>query len=208
MKLFSHEHRFQYNSSVRLPSFRYPWDGVSIANWIKYPNENTPHVVHVDYLSRRIDPATGILHTERLLTCRQNVPSFLRRLFCSGDDTSLFLEASEVDPKGRTLILRSQNITFGHLLTVEELCRYAPDPADPKNHTLFTQEARIKSFTGWRHVRDTIEEFCARRFFSNAQKGRIALEHAIDRLYADTKECLSKIDLETPIVSQKVDSDH
>ena len=38
---------------------RFPWDTVSVANWLKYPNTHTPHVLHVDYLQRYVDPATG-----------------------------------------------------------------------------------------------------------------------------------------------------
>lgn len=184
--------------------FRYPWEKVSVANWIKYPNEQTPHVVHVDYLSRRVDPETGILHTERLLTCRQNVPAFISRLF-GGEDSSLFYERSEVDPFGRTLVLRSRNLTFCNYLVVEETCRYAPNPED-ETSTLFRQEASIKSVAGWSHVRAAMEDFCANRFYANAHKGRIALEHAIEKIYSETKEqvletlCL----FETPSTSATV----
>lgn len=93
-----------------------------MANWMKYPNDHTPHVVHVDYLSRRVDPETGILHTERLLSCRQNAPAFISRLF-GGEDSSLFYEKSEVDPQGRSIVLRSRNLTFCNLIVVEETCR-------------------------------------------------------------------------------------
>lgn len=158
---------------------------MSIANWIKYPNDHTPHVVHVDYLSRHVDPHTGILHTERLLTCRQNVPAFISRLF-GGDDSSLFYEKSEVDPAGRTLVLRSRNLTFCHLIALEETCRYETQPGDP-GRTIFRQEAAIRSVTGWSHIRTAIEEFCASRFCANATKGRIALENAIEKIYAETK---------------------
>lgn len=54
--------------------------------------------------------------------------------------------------------------------------------------TRFSQEARIKSVTGWSHIRSIIEDFCANRFCANAQRGRLALEHAIEKLYAETKE--------------------
>lgn len=141
--------------------------------------------MHVDYLSRHVDPATGILHTERLLTCRQNVPAFISRIL-GGEDSSLFYEKSEVDPQGRTLTLRSRNLTFCNLLVVEETCRYSG--AVPDGPTLFRQEASIRSVTGWSHLRTAIEEFCVNRFCANAQRGKLALEHAIERIYAETKE--------------------
>lgn len=162
---------------------------MSIANWIKYPNEQTPHVVHVDYLSRHVDPETGILHTERLLTCRQNVPAFISRIL-GGDDSSLFYEKSEVDPQGRTLTLRSRNLTFCNLLVVEETCQYTETTSKvplKEAVTLFKQEASIRSVTGWSHLRTAIEEFGVNRFCANAHRGRLALEHAIERLYVETK---------------------
>lgn len=189
MRIFSNRHTFEYVCPYE-PTFNvnasHPWERVSIANWIKYPNDHTPHVVHVDYLSRNVDPHTGILHTERLLTCRQNVPAFISRLF-GGDDSSLFYEQSQVDPTGRSIVLRSRNLTFCNLITVEETCRYEPLPGDP-SRTSFRQEAAIRSVTGWAHIRNAIEEFCVSRFGANAVKGRLALEHAIEKIYAETRE--------------------
>lgn len=175
MRIFSTEHLFKY-----------PWERVSLANWIKYPNDITPHVVHVDYLSRKIDPITGVLHTERLLTCRQNVPAFISRLF-GGENSSLFYEWSEVDRQGQTLTLRSQNLTFSNLLTVEETCRYAQTP---EGHTLLRQEVAIHSTCNgmWTSLANRIEEWTVGRFHANAQKGRLALEAAVERIYREAKE--------------------
>ena len=190
MKIFSTEHTFKYyllSSTVFIDycTFcRHPWDRVSIANWIKYPNDLTPHVLHVDYLSRQVDDNTGILHTERLLTCRQNAPAFISRLF-GGENSSLFYEKSEVDREGRTLTLRSRNLTFCNLLMVEEVCRYVQTA---EGNTLLRQEASIKSFTSWSHIANAMEEFIVTRFQANAQRGRQALEHAIERIYRETKE--------------------
>lgn len=188
MRLFATEHVFGYRLAQggALTGRRHPWEQVSVANWIKYPNDDTPHVLHVDYLSRRVDAQTGRLHTERLLSCRQNVPSFVSRIL-GGDDSSFFYEKSEVDPQGRTLTLRSRNLTFCNMIMVEETCRYQTDAHDPAR-TVFTQEASVTSFTGWSHIRDAIEEFCVGRFCVNAKKGRQALENAIERLCAGTKE--------------------
>lgn len=55
-------------------TYNYSWDEVSTANWTKYGpwNNKSEHVIAVDTLSREVDPATGILRTERLITCKQN----------------------------------------------------------------------------------------------------------------------------------------
>lgn len=60
--------------------YNYKWSLVSAANWQKYPNENCPHVKHVDVLQRFVDPATGILYTERLFTVKQNVPTIILKV--------------------------------------------------------------------------------------------------------------------------------
>lgn len=69
MKLFQSKHEFQYE-----------WSLVSAANWQKYPNEHCPHVQHVDVLNRTLDPETGILTTERLITVDQNVPALIMKV--------------------------------------------------------------------------------------------------------------------------------
>lgn len=53
---------------------------MSAAQWQKYPNENCPHVSHVDVLNRQMDPETGILTTERLITVNQNIPTIIRKV--------------------------------------------------------------------------------------------------------------------------------
>ncbi len=176
MKAFSTEHIFTH-----------PWDRVTMANWTKYPSDLTPHVLSVDYLSRSVDPATGTLLTERLLTCKQAVPAFLSRLLGVEHDCSYVYEQSRVDPRGGTITLRSHNLTFSNVIAIEETCKYARDPADWRR-TVFSQEARIVSFTGWSHLRDAVEDFCVTRFGVNAQKGRSALEDALERLLEGTKE--------------------
>ncbi|CAO3589578.1 unnamed protein product [Absidia cylindrospora] len=59
-------------------------ESVSTAQWQKYPNENCPHVQHVNVLNRSVDCQTGILTTERLITVEQNVPSLIRKILGSG----------------------------------------------------------------------------------------------------------------------------
>ncbi|KAK3827453.1 MAG: PRELI-like family-domain-containing protein [Benniella sp.] len=69
MKFFHTSHKFDHS-----------WAQVTAANWQKYPNEQCPHVIAVDVLSRHVDPNTGVLHTERLLTCNQNAPALILKV--------------------------------------------------------------------------------------------------------------------------------
>lgn len=98
-----------------------------------------------------------------------------------------------MDPKGRTLVLRSRNLCYNNLLVVEECCTYSANEEAPWESTNLKQDISIKSFTGWSHIRESIEDFCVNRFFANAHKGRIALENAIERIYAETKESVLEV---------------
>lgn len=136
--------------------YNYKWSLVSAANWQKYPNENCPHVKHVDVLQRFVDPATGILYTERLFTVKQNVPTIILKVWnlyvllllvaCNvfwlmnvpyylfqilGSGTTHYVrETSAIDPKTKTLTMKSYNLTMGNLLRVEETMRYREHPTD------------------------------------------------------------------------------
>jgi len=175
MKLFSNEHLFSH-----------PWSKVSAANWIKYPNELTPHVLHVDYLSRSVDPRTGILRTVRLLSCKQNVPDIILKLL-GGSSEAYVYEVSEVDPQRQTLTMKTRNLTMANVMTIEEECQYSPCTDNPTN-TLLRQEARITSLNCVSYISNKIEEFCLERFHANASRGRAALETVLDKLVQETKE--------------------
>ena len=87
-------------------TFDYSWDEVSTANWRKYCpwNKTSSHVIAVDTLSRHVDPSTGILRTERLITCRQPAPVFVNTLL-GGQCTTHSYETSYVDPVARKVTM-------------------------------------------------------------------------------------------------------
>lgn len=185
---------------------RLPWNTVTTGSWLKYPSPITPHVTHVDYLSRHVDPVTGHLHTVRLLTCRQNAPEFIVRLI-GGQNVSMVLERSVVDRDNRTLTLQSRNLTYAHMMTVDELCIYEAHPTLIEDNgngggngegegngewTRFTQEARIRSWSSWSYLRESLEEFGVSRFQANAHKGRMALEQVLHNLRHDAHSLLTQ----------------
>lgn len=157
--------------------FDYPWYQVSTAHWRKYPNERATHVLSIDTLRREIDPETGILRTERLITCRQSAPRWILKFVGGGD--SYVREVSEVDPRAEQekLIMRSSNLTFSHVVSVEETVVYRPAPDDPKNRTLFEQEATFKANSCLaQFVNAKMEEWSVHRFSTNAKTGREGFE--------------------------------
>ncbi|CRK35506.1 hypothetical protein BN1723_020304, partial [Verticillium longisporum] len=94
-------------------TFNYSWEEVSTANWNKYCpwNDKSTHVIAVDTLARRVDPESGILRTERLITCKQTAPEWLKSLMGNTMDVSYMYETSYVDPARKTVTMVSQNLT-------------------------------------------------------------------------------------------------
>src|SRR4051812_27399008 len=118
MRLFQTQHFFEY-----------PWTLVSAANWQKYPNENCQHIIAVDVLDRHLDQQTGVLTTERLLTLRQSVPRIILRIL-GETETQFVREISILDPRNRTVTLKSRNLTCASLMVCEETVTYSQDPRD------------------------------------------------------------------------------
>lgn len=172
-------------------SFNYSWEEVSIANWQKYGpwNNKSTHVTAVDTLSRTVDPATGILRTERLITCKQTAPDWLKSLMGSSMETSHVYEASYVDPARRTVTMVSQNLTWSNLVSVQETVVYKP-LGDAR--TQFEQTAKITALCGgWQRIKNSIEDTLVTRFLENAHKGREGFEVVLEmsrRAFAEERE--------------------
>ncbi|KAJ4294401.1 Phospholipid metabolism protein [Kalmusia sp. IMI 367209] len=190
---------FQQNTE-----FDYSWEEVSTSNWRKYGpwNEKTPHVIAVDTLSRSVDPATGILRTERLITCKQSAPKWVLSIL-GGTETSLVYETSYVDPSSRSVTLCSTNMTWSDLLNVRETCIYVPSASDPEKKTKFTQRAEITALCGgWQKIRNSIEEVTVERFQQNAAKGREGFEMVLEMSRRAFREQRDKMHGESRILQE------
>jgi 4-amino-4-deoxychorismate lyase len=69
VKAYTHAHTYDY-----------PFPTVALAFFLRYPNPYSRHVLGADVLDRRVDPATGRLHTTRLLLKRSRLPAAVRAL--------------------------------------------------------------------------------------------------------------------------------
>ncbi|KAM5352626.1 hypothetical protein ACJ41O_005348 [Fusarium nematophilum] len=160
-------------------TFNYSWDEVSTANWRKYGpwNNKSEHVIAVDTLSREVDPQTGILRTERLITCKQTVPDWIKSIVGGTGDESFVYEASYVDPVNRTVTMVSQNLTWSNLVNVQEEVIYRPLG---DHQTQFLQTANITALCGgWQRIKNSIEDTLVHRFKENAAKGREGFERVL-----------------------------
>ncbi|KAI9206018.1 PRELI-like family-domain-containing protein [Polychytrium aggregatum] len=181
MKLFESTH-----------SFPHSWSTLTTANWRKYPNELSQHVIACDVLSREIDPATGVLRTERLLTCKQNIPSIVHRLGLPVPQCMYFLEVSYLDPAAQTYTAVSTNLMMRGVLTVEETCKFRQVESDPSS-TQFDQKVSITALGALSTFARLVEDAAINRFKSNAHKGRAALESVIDKVVDEARAVESRV---------------
>lgn len=155
------------------------WSQVTQAHWEKYPNDHSAHIVSVDTIDRYVDE-NGVLHTERLLSGKQKIPKFLAKIFKS--DVAYFHEISTLDPKTNVLHAETVNLSFSNLILIEEGLTLTKNPEDPKNNTLFIQQAKISAKGVLAGVAKYTEEITAKTFKANAANGRLGLEQVINRI--------------------------
>jgi len=176
-------------------TFSHPWETVTQAMWRKYPNPQNPHVVGVDVLNREVT-SEGILMSERLMITEWGLANWVKRLI-GFEEHAYAHEISTVDPKTKTLIVSSRNLTFNSKVNVDERITYTPDPQDPENKTILTQQAvvTVKGVP----LTSYMEQLMTSSIAGNASNGRDALESVIVRVQTEAKEIkdtLAKLDTE------------
>ncbi|KAM6976757.1 PRELI domain containing protein 3B-like [Aplochiton taeniatus] len=173
MKIWASEHIFNH-----------PWETVTKAAMQKYPNPMNPSVFGVDVLDRSVD-VDGRLHSNRLLSTEWGLPSMAKSMFGVTRSRTYVQEHSVVDPKEKIFELKSTNISFTNLVSVDEKLTYKPHPLDPEK-TVLSQEAviTVKGIS----LSSYLEGLMAKTISSNACKGREAMEWVIRRLNTEIEE--------------------
>ncbi|XP_063315702.1 PRELI domain containing protein 3B [Pelobates fuscus] len=167
MKIWTSEHVFDH-----------PWQTVTTAAMQKYPNPMNPSVVGVDVLDRSVD-SNGKLHSHRLLSTEWGMPALVKSIIGASRSKTYIEEHSVVDPVAKTMELKSSNITFTNMVSVDERLVYKPHPQEPEK-TVLTQEAII-SVKGV-SLSSYLEGMMANTISVNANKGRDAMEWVIGKL--------------------------
>jgi len=184
MKIWTNEHVFNYS-----------WETVANSQWRKYPNPHNTAVLGTDVLDRFVS-SDGKLISKRIITSDWGLAPWVQTLIGANRETYGY-EHSEVDPKGRSMVLSSTNLTFCNFVCMKERMRYAPHPEDPKNKTLMTSEMVVTV----RNVPLTtyMESIILSTVSNNANKGRNAMEWVVNKFENETKsltEYLDKLKLE------------
>lgn len=91
-------------------------------------------------------------------------------------------EKSEVDVNNKQMSLKTQNLTFGRHISVDEVLHYSPHPTDP-NKTLLKQEATVKVHGV--PLSYYMEDMITTRISTNASKGRQGLEWVITKINSE-----------------------
>ncbi|XP_044066359.1 PRELI domain containing protein 3B-like isoform X1 [Siniperca chuatsi] len=162
----------------------HPWETVTKAAMQKYPNPMNPSVFGVDVLDRSVD-TKGRLHSTRLLSTEWGLPAMAKSIIGVTRTCTYVQEHSVVDPKEKTFELKSTNISFTNLVSVDEKLTYKPHPQDPEK-TVLTQEALI-SVKGI-SLSSYLEGLMAKTISINAGKGREAMEWVIRQLNTEIEE--------------------
>jgi PRELI-like family len=98
------------------------------------------------------------------------VPSWVLAL-TGGNGISYVREIGEVDPKSKTVVLKSVNLTHSNLLRINETCTYTPSPDAPQG-TLFRSSSKIRAFIYLQRLSNKIEDWSADTILSNAKRGK------------------------------------
>lgn len=170
MKIWTSEH-----------TFNHPWETVAQAAWRKYPNPINPAVTGTDVVERKVED--GILHTSRLISSKWYFPRWVQAIIGT-PNVCYATETSTVNPVERNMTLKTVNITFGRILTVDENLYYKSHPTDPSK-TLLQQDATV-SVAGV-PLGHLMEDLLSKTISSNAGKGRLALEWVIEKINSEVQ---------------------
>lgn len=164
-------------------TFNHPWETVAQAAWRKYPNPITTSIIGTDVVERRVDPE-GILHTKRIVSSKWQFPKWAQALIGTAH-VCYASERSTVDAKGKSMTLKTKNITFGKYIAVDEVLRYTPHPTDPSK-TLLRQEATV--VVNGVPLNNYMEDILTKSISTNAGKGRQGLEWVINKINTEVNE--------------------
>ncbi|ORZ06641.1 PRELI-like family-domain-containing protein [Absidia repens] len=159
-------------------NYDYPWQNVTLAFWVRYPNPFANHVLAVDVLDRYVDER-GVLKTTRLVLKKGKAPKWFPQTFLKNSE-AFVIEESEVNPKTQTMVTRTKNLNHVRIMQVEETQTFTAHGVNGESTSAKT-EARIISKFGW-GMTSRIEGFGQSSFAANASKARKGMRHILQMI--------------------------
>lgn len=192
MKLFTTSHVYDHD-----------WKTVTLAAQNKYPNPFSTHVVGVDIINRHVED-DGVLVTERLITYKGYLPSWLKSVTGSkiSSANTYIQEFSRVNVRTGEMELVSENVTGRDYMSVAERCHYKRRG----DVTEFTQTAEMKAGYGWSMVKSMLETKMVERFDKSAVQGREGLQYVIDNLEEILDFGVSKLSENVDVMTKELDN--
>ena len=154
--------------------YSHPWDSVACAAQRKYPNPLNPAVVGVDVIDRYVDKS-GILRTHRLIHTTWSLADWAEKILGRGPQYAS--EHSACDSVNKKLVLRSRNLTFCDVISIDETLIYTRHPED-SSKTMLKQEAMVNVYGI--PLGSYCESLLAKAMQGNANVGRKGLEWVIN----------------------------
>lgn len=149
------------------------WERVTSSFWKKYWHPKCSQSRAL-VLSRKID-SEGRLVTKRLHVVYQDVPAFVKAIV--GDVVTYAGEESIVDPKNKTLTLRTKNLSLNCIATVDELCVYKACESDPSKTEYYKRLAVQGWMTGFINLK--LENWFVSTDCQNRSKGISVMDEII-----------------------------
>lgn len=125
-------------------------------------------------LNRFID-SNGCLVTKRLHVVYQEVPYYIRAII--GDYVSYAGEESIIDPKSKTLTMRTKNISLGCVASCDELCVYTPESGNPSK-TNYSKTIHVQAWL-YGLLNTQIENWCVDVDKKNRGKGVTVMDEIL-----------------------------
>jgi len=137
-------------------------------------------VLSEDVISRSVEGP--VLKTVRLISKTNKVPRWASKVLPSS--SGYVVEESHVNAKDKTIITYTRNITYTHLMTVDERCEYRVSP-DSKVWMLLSRQAWVTS--GIYGFSRAVESLGVERYKKNIKKSMKGLEYILTRMYIPEK---------------------
>ena len=140
----------RYQSQINLLN-SYSFPAVTLAYFLRYPNQYSKHVISTDVLDRHFDPSTQRLHSTRLHLKRSKIPSAVLRFLPksvlgstnNNAGQSYILEKTVVDVKEGWMKTETKNLEWTGILSVVEKQHYERRPVRKFDATSASSEAAL-----------------------------------------------------------------
>ncbi|XP_066505724.1 PRELI domain containing 1a [Hoplias malabaricus] len=158
------------------------WDQVCVAFWQRYPNPYSNHVLTEDIIFREVTP-DNCLVSRRLLTKTSRAPRWAEKFLPSHMARKAYIiEDSVVNPKDKTMVTFTWNISHARVMSVEERCVYRVNPNN-SNWTEINREAWISS--SLYGLSRAVQEFGLARFKNSISKTMKGFEYVLARMQGE-----------------------